>query len=126
MSKSDDSDAKSPAADAANPDPAEAERVSDAELRGLLRGALVSDESAPDVLRGVQQKLRQRSHGKFYDDVWSTAEHPPVYTYLLTSALMLAVIFAIYAVLIPTAGEPLPVTNEPAPVQIISPSPSRE
>jgi hypothetical protein len=115
MSKTDDPDPSSV-------DPPEAERMSDPELRGLLRGALGSDDRAPpDVLRGVQQKLRERSHGKFYDDLWSTAEHPPVYTYLLTSALMLAVLFIIYAVLIPTAGEPIPVRNEPAPVQIISP-----
>ena len=119
MSKADDSDA--------GPlDPPEAERMSDPELRGLLRGALGNDEPANvDVLRGVQQKLRQRSQGKFYDDVWSTAEHPPIYTYLLTSALMLAVLFVIYAVLVPTAGEPIPVKNEPAPVQVISPAPSR-
>jgi len=117
MSKADDSDG--------NPlEPPEAERMSDPELRGLLRGALGSDDGAsPDVLRGVQQKLRERSHGKFYDDLWSTAEHPPVYTYLLTSALMLAVLFVIYAVLSPTAGEPIPVSAEPAPVQVISPKP---
>ncbi len=117
MSKADDSDRSSQS-------PPEAERMSDPELRGLLRGALGKDEAASvDVLRGVQQKLRQRSHGKFYDDVWSTAEHPPIYTYLLTSALMLAVLFVIYAVLAPTAGEPIPVSNEPAPVQVISPKP---
>jgi hypothetical protein len=104
------------------PEAGPAEALSDEDMKSLLRGALGQD-AAPrgDVLRGVQQKIRQRSRGKFYDEGWSTAEHPPVYTYLLTAALMLAVLFLIYAVLVPTSGEPLPVTNEPAPVQIIAP-----
>jgi hypothetical protein len=94
--------------------------MTEEELRRLIRGALSSEERPPgDVLRGVQQKIRKRSHGKFYDEGWSTAEHPPIYTYLLTSTLMLVVLFVVYAVLMPTAGEPLPVSNEPAPVQII-------
>jgi hypothetical protein len=96
--------------------------LSDEHVRQLLRGALTRDVQ-PDgsVLRGVQRKIRQRSRGKFYADGWSTVDHPPVYTYLVTSALMLVVLFVIYAVLVPTAGEPVPVSNEPAPVQIIAP-----
>jgi len=94
----------------------------DQRIRDLVRDALAKQEPvAPDVLRGVQRKIRQRSRGKFYDEGWSTAEHPPVYTYLLTATLMLAVLMVIYAVLAPTAGEPVPVQNEPAPVQLIAP-----
>jgi predicted PurR-regulated permease PerM len=44
---------------------------------------------APDVLAGFQKKVRERSDGKFYADGWSTARHPPVNTYLVTSILML-------------------------------------
>lgn len=95
---------------------------SDEHMRQLLRGALTRDAEADvSVLRGVQRKIRQRSRGKFYAEGWSTAAHPPIYTYLVTSALMLVVLFVIYAVLVPTAGEPVPVNNEPAPVQVITP-----
>ncbi len=93
--------------------------LSDEEMQSLLRGALKSREPESDLLRGVQARIRERSRGKFYDDGWSTAEHPPIYTYLLTTALMLAVLFVIYAVLVPTAGEPEPVKSEPAPVQVV-------
>jgi hypothetical protein len=99
------------------------EELTDEHMRSLLRGALSADEPAPTkVLRGVQKKIRQRSRGKFYAEGWSTARHPPVYTYLLTAALMLVVLFVMYAVLVPTAGEPLPVTNDPAPVQLVPPA----
>lgn len=96
------------------------------ELDPSLQSALKApndDEAAPDVLAGFQRKLRARSGGKFYADGWSTAHHPPINTYLITSLLMLAIIGVIYALLAPISGEPLPRDNRPAPVQIISPSP---
>lgn len=94
--------------------------LSEERLRDLLRSALDQDTRPKGgLLRGVQAKIRQRSRGKFYDEGWSTAEHPPVYTYLLTSALMLGVLLVLYAVLVPTVGEPIPVRNEPAPVHVI-------
>lgn len=93
------------------------------DVRKLLRGSAAA-VPAPDVLRGVQQKLRQRSGGKFYRDRWSTSKHPPVATYLVTSAIMLAVMVAAYAILSPLVGDPTPVRNEPAPVRVVLP-PSR-
>ena len=88
-------------------------------VRSLLRGALREEGPAPDVLAGVQKKLRERSRGKFYADGWSTAKHPPFNTYLVTSLLMLAVLVISYALLSPLVGSPEPVRNQPAPVQII-------
>jgi len=88
-------------------------------LRSLLRGALREEGPAPDVLAGVQKKIRERSNGKFYADGWSTAKHPPLNTYLVTSLLMLAILAISYALLSPLVGNPRPVKNSPEPVQII-------
>ena len=88
-------------------------------LRSILRGALREEGPAPDVLLGVQKKLRERSGGKFYADGWSTAKHPPLNTYLVTSLLMLAVLVISYALMSPLVGSPVPVRNQPAPVQLI-------
>lgn len=97
----------------------------DSGIRDMLRGAMERREKdekpPPDVLRGVQRRLRERSRGKFYADGWSTARHPPVSMFLLTSLLMLAILFIVYAVLSPTAGEPVHVKMSPAPVHIMPP-----
>jgi hypothetical protein len=52
--------------------------LDDVDLKEALRGALRPPEGAvaPQLLRGVQRKLRVRSKGKFYGDGWSTAESP--------------------------------------------------
>jgi hypothetical protein len=96
-------------------DPAEPEDS----LRSMLRGALGEEVAAPNVLAGVQKKIRERSRGKFYADGWSTAKHPPLNTYLVTSLLMLAILGISYALLSPLVGSPEPVRNQPAPIQII-------
>ena len=88
-------------------------------LRSMLRGALREEGPPPNVLAGVQKKIRERSRGKFYADGWSTAKHPPLNTYLVTSLLMLAVLGLSYALLSPLSGSPEPVRNQPAPVQLI-------
>jgi hypothetical protein len=93
-----------------------------ADLLSALKGSQM-EEAPPDVLAGFQKKLRERSGGKFYEDGWSTSRHPPINTYLITSLIMLAVLGVIYALLAPLSGEPVPVENEPQPVQIISPRP---
>ena len=96
-------------------EPAEA----DESLRSMLRGALREEEPPPNVLAGVQKRIRERSRGKFYADGWSTAKHPPLNTYLVTSLLMLAVLAVSYMLLSPLVGSPEPVRNQPAPIQII-------
>jgi len=116
-----------PAADAIRdsdtPDLDEAQAES---VRNLLRGTLDRAESeAPDVLRGVQRKIRQRSRGKFYADGWSTAKNPPIATYLLTSLAMLLILGLVYSLFGSLAGDPAPVHNEPAPVHIVIPRASQ-
>ena len=90
-----------PAADAADEDFPENE-VDEVDLKEALRGALRPPPGAvaPQLLRGVQKKLRVRSRGKFYGDGWSTAESPRS-TYLVTSAIMLVLVAIVFLVLMP-------------------------
>jgi hypothetical protein len=88
----------------------EAQAVLDeVDMRDILRSALAPPPGAvaPDLLRGVQRKLRRRSRGKFYGDGWSTARSPRS-TYLFTSLLMLALILFVFLVLIPWGSGALP------------------
>ncbi len=97
----------------------ELEASTEESVRAMLRGALGEPEAMPDLMQGVQQKLRLRSGGKFYGDGWSTARHPPVNTYLITSLLMLFVLGVIYALIAPLSGAPE--RGKPAePVHIMS------
>lgn len=92
------------------------------ELRSLLRDALRAPaEESPDLLGGVQKKLRQRSGGKFYADGWSTAREEPLVFYLYTSVFMLAAVVLLYLALSTSAGVPVDVINEPAPIQLVPP-----
>ena len=89
---------------------AEARAILDeADVRDLLKSALAPPPGAvaPDLLRGVQRRLRRRSRGKFYGDGWSTARAPRS-TYLFTSLLMLVLIGFVFLVLIPWGSGALP------------------
>ncbi|HEY6462409.1 MAG TPA: hypothetical protein VIY73_19710 [Polyangiaceae bacterium] len=49
----------------------------DEAMRGLLKRALADDvvaKDAPDLLAGVQRRIRKRSRGKFFGDGWSTGQ----------------------------------------------------
>jgi hypothetical protein len=83
--------------------------VDEVDLKEALRGALRPPPGsvAPDILRGVQKKLRVRSRGKFYGDGWSTSASPRS-TYLVTSAIMLVLIAIVFLVLMPLASDKLP------------------
>jgi hypothetical protein len=83
--------------------------LDEVEVRDLLRAALAPPPGAvaPELLRGVQRKIRKRSRGKFYGDGWSTSKSPRS-TYLITSILMLALIALVFFVLIPWGGGALP------------------
>ncbi len=95
----------------------------DADAPSWLKGALRDEPPAPpDVLTGVQKKLRERSGGKFYGDVWSTAKQPPILTFFVTSALTLVVVLIAYAILAPLRGKAEPVRMEPAPIDVIAPA----
>jgi|GEM_PF-2012345 len=118
--------ARAPSIASEHPSPDDVEAEPDglgedaAALARLLRGALGEDPETPDVLRGVQRKLRQRSGGKFFSDGWSTERQPPIQTYLVTSLVMLAIILAIWAVLYPISGSAV-LVEPPAPVRVLPP-----
>lgn len=95
-------------------------------IRALIRkSSRMEQHDAPDLVAGFQRKLRKRSGGKFYADGWSTSKEPPIMTYLITSLLMLAIVFAAYAVLRPLAGESISVPMTPAPVRVLPPPASK-
>jgi hypothetical protein len=83
--------------------------LDEADVRDLLRSALAPppNAAAPDLLRGVQKRIRRRSRGKFYGDGWSTARAPRS-TYLITSLVMLVLIGFVFLVLIPWGSGALP------------------
>ena len=93
-----DADADAPAAE-----------LDDVDMRDLLRSALRPPPGAvaPDLVRGVQRRIRTRSRGKFYGDGWSVARSPRS-TYLITSLLMLVLIVFVFFVLIPWGSGALP------------------
>ena len=99
-----------PAATEGAPEGDAAEPILDeVDVREMLRSALAPPKGAvaPELLRGVQRRIRVRSQGKFYGDGWSTARSPRS-TYLVTSLLMLALIVFVFFVLIPWGGATLP------------------
>ncbi len=92
----------------------------EARLRKLLRGALdTGTDESPDVLPGVQRKLRLRSGGKFYADGWTTTRYAPISTYFVTSLMMLTFVVFTYFVIHPLAGPPSMVQSVPVPVQVV-------
>ena len=59
-------------------------------VRALLRRSLARDaEDAPNLLPGVQRRLRRRSRGKFFADGWSTANTRTSYALIGLSTLLL-------------------------------------
>jgi hypothetical protein len=88
---------------------APAPELDDVDLRDLLRSALRPPPGsvAPDLVPGVQRRIRKRSRGKFYGDGWSVARTPRS-TYLLTSITMLVLIVFVFFVLIPWGSGALP------------------
>jgi len=73
----------------------------DDEVRSLLRNVMRVERRKPrSVLPDVQRKIRERSRGKFFADGWGTGVSPAS-TYLVTSALMLAILVLVYLLLVP-------------------------
>jgi hypothetical protein len=69
-------------------------------VRALLRRSLSRDvENAPDLLAGVQRRIRDRSRGKFYADGWSTTQARM--NYVLIGLLTLLLVVLAYFVLSP-------------------------
>lgn len=94
---------------ASSPDEEGDEGLDEVDVRELLRSALAPPKGAvaPELLQGVQRRIRTRSRGKFYGDGWSTAKSPRS-TYLVTSLLMLVLIGFVFFVLVPWGGGALP------------------
>jgi|CZKU01.1.fsa_nt_gi hypothetical protein len=62
-------------------------------MRALLKRSLARDgENAPDLLAGVQRRIRARSRGKFYNDGWSTIQARANYALIGVVTLLLAVL----------------------------------
>ena len=69
-------------------------------MRALLKRSLSKDlENAPDLLAGVQRRIRDRSRGKFYADGWSTTQARV--NYGLIGILTLLLVVLAYFVLSP-------------------------
>ena len=115
-------DPSEPSLDSTQPADSEIDPAELARIQRLMRGALDEEpDKSPDVLRGVQRKLRERSGGKFYADGWSTARYAPISTYLVTSLLMLSFVIFVYLVIHPLAGTPTMVRSVPVPIQVMAP-----
>jgi hypothetical protein len=75
-------------------DEREGEAVRDLVKRALSDDAIAKD--APDLLGGVQRRIRRRSRGKFFSDGWSTAQTRVGYV-LVALVTLLLVAVAYYA-----------------------------
>ena len=77
------------------------DRESDA-VRELVKRALAPNElvkDTPDILRGVQRRIRARSRGKFFRDGWSTSHGRQAY--LLVALVTLLLTALAYYALVP-------------------------
>ncbi len=70
------------------------EEESDDELvRRLLKRTLATDvKDAPDLLQGVQRRIRRRSRGKFFADGWSTGQARVGYVLIALVTLVLVAV----------------------------------
>ena len=79
--------------------PPEDSRDDDA-MRALLKRSMSRDgDDAPDLLAGVQRRIRARSRGKFFADGWSTQQAR--FSYALVGLLTLLLVALAYFVLSP-------------------------
>lgn len=83
--------------------------LNDQDLKALLERALEPERKVEvNVLRRVQNKLREESKGKFFGEGWSTTHYAPVATFLVTSLMIVAVLAITFALLLPIIPDPLP------------------
>jgi hypothetical protein len=78
------------------PERDEDDRSSEA-MRDLLKRSLSTDalsKDAPDLLPGVQRRIRKRSRGKFFGDGWSTTQARTSYVLVgLVTLLLVALAY---------------------------------
>ncbi len=81
------------------PDDAKLDDKEEAQVRDLLKRALSNEslgQGTPDLLEGVQRRIRRRSRGKFFADGWSTGQQRIGYV-LVALVTLLLVLVAYYA-----------------------------
>lgn len=85
--------------------------LDEVDVKDLLRRALApvprGKGPEPDILRGVQRRIREQSQGKFFADGWSTTPWPRA-TFLVTSIVMLLVSVALWLALSPVGVHVVP------------------
>ena len=67
----------------------------DERVRSLLKRALATDvvaKDTPDLLQGVQRRIRRRSRGKFFADGWSTGQAKVGYVLIALVTLVLVAV----------------------------------
>jgi hypothetical protein len=85
-----------------NPQEPTEEESDDELVRDLLKRALAFDIVArdpPDLLPGVQRRIRRRSRGKFFGDGWSTGQAR--LGYVLVAVVTVVLVAAAYLALGP-------------------------
>jgi hypothetical protein len=86
------------------PEPKDDEHQSEL-VRDLVKRALATEtlaRGAPDILRGVQRRIRMRSRGKFFSDGWSTTQAR--LAYVLVAFMTLLLVGLAYYALLPPVG----------------------
>jgi hypothetical protein len=71
-------------------DERESEKIRELVRRALANDALVRD--APDILRGVQRRLRKRQRGNLFVRGWSGAQARTVYILVALVTVLLAAV----------------------------------
>jgi hypothetical protein len=69
-------------------------------MRDLVKRSLATEvlaKDAPDLLRGVQRRIRRRSRGKFFADGWSTTGQSRMGYVLVALVTLLLAAIAYYA-----------------------------
>jgi hypothetical protein len=82
-----------------NENEVESDEREDSVVRDLLKRTMSADaieRNAPDLLQGVQRRIRRRSRGKFFGDGWSTGQARIGYV-LVALVTLLLVAIAYYA-----------------------------
>jgi hypothetical protein len=81
----------------ARPEPSDDDQIDAGEerIRALLKRALATEavvKETPDLLAGVQRRIRRRSRGKFFADGWSTGQARLGYVLVAIVTLLLVVV----------------------------------
>jgi hypothetical protein len=74
------------------PDETKEDERDDSAVRDLLKRALSNEamgQGSPDLLKGVQRRIRHRSRGKFFADGWSTGQARVGYVLVALVTLLL-------------------------------------